>query len=305
MPEEKNNRINTSDVKENLNQKDNNFKKRSNVKTYRDFAVSALKDKPTSLAKMVIEEKKKQEFEYQTSTKNPKNMFLIIISSVLVVLGVIAVAVALIFTTTKISQNKENSLPLEPQSLIYFDYKKEIFLEKLDRENILQITKNSIHETQIPIGDIKLEYFVKMNKYDKKTLVTAKEFIKAMDTRVSVQFIKNLNDQFSYGIYSHIEGNRPFLVLRFTDIDSVYTNLLSWEKMIISDLGSLFNINRVFYSRPFVDLTLHNKDARVIMNGKGEVVFGYSFIDLNHLVFFTNSDQFNKIIGFFNNYQKK
>lgn len=304
MPEEKNKTVNTSDISQNINQKESKIK-RGSVRTYRDFAVNALKDKPTSLAKMVIEEKKKNEFEYQTSVKNPKNMVVVVLSVVLVVLGVAVVLIMFFYVNKKNNVEIEKEKTVNPQSVIYFDYKEEVLLTKLDRQSTTEVVNEKIKKVNIPIGDVKILYFVKKDADGYKKLINSREFLEILESRAPVQFIKNLSTNMSYGIYSHIESNKPFLVLQFLDVDSIYTNMLAWENIVLSDLGTIFDIDRSFYSQSFSDLNLYNKDARVILNSKGEVVFGYSFIDLNHIVFFTDTVQFQKILNFFQNYSSR
>ena len=64
---------------------------------------------------------------------------------------------------------------------------------------------------------------------------------------------------------------------------------------MILDMGDFFGVNKKYYAQKFSDLSLYNKDARVILDEEGKVIFGYSFVDLHTLVFFTNNTGFKKI----------
>ena len=64
---------------------------------------------------------------------------------------------------------------------------------------------------------------------------------------------------------------------------------------MLIDLGSIFGVNKKYYAQNFSDIFIYNKDARVILDEEGTVVFGYSFVDSRTLVFFTNNDSFKKI----------
>ena len=70
-------------------------------------------------------------------------------------------------------------------------------------------------------------------------------------------------------------------------------------------MGDLFMVNKKYYAQPFSDLSLYNKDTRVILDEEGQIVFGYSFVDLHTLVFFTNTLEFKKILTYLQNNRKK
>lgn len=299
---------NNIDIKssENNYPKNNNaLKRKKTIKTYRDFAVEALKNKPTSLVKMIIEEKRKQEIEYNHSPKNKKNIFFILLSALLFVLGIVVVALVIIFLFQKSKEVETDKIPLEPKSLIYFDYKIENDISDADRSDIKKVSLEVIDETKIPIGDLKIFYFVKKDENGFKELVTSQDFLEILDTRAPLQFIRNLKEEFSFGVVSTIEGSSPFLILGINNFDASYNFLLTWERTLMSDLADLFNVNSKYNSLKFQDLDLYNKDTKTILDEEGKIVLGYSFIDLKTLVFFTNDKSFKKIINSFQNNKKR
>ncbi len=200
---------------------------RPTVKTYRDFAVKALKDKPTSLAKMIIKEKKKEELKYEHSVKNKKNILMIILSVVLVFLGVAAVASIIVFGVNKKKEIEEKDKSIAPKSVIYFDYKEEIEMDDMDRSDMVKLSDRVLKETRIPIGDIKIFYFVKRDKLGYKTLASARDFFNLLDTRAGPFFSRNLKDNFSAGIVSTIDSIDPFLIFKISNFDQVYSAMLS------------------------------------------------------------------------------
>ena len=278
--------------------------RRQTVRTYRDFAIEALKGKPTSLAKMIINEKKKDQVQHKHSIKNKNNIFLIILSGVLILLGIAAVAVVIIFTVTKNSDSLEKNTVVEPKSLIYFDFKKEKLLDGLDRSDLFRIAKEIKDTSDIPKGDIKIFYFTKRDNEGYKILANAEDFFKVLDVRAPYQFFRSLSSDWTVGILS-TEGNSPFLILKMKDFDSSYASMLSWENNLLFDMGGFFSVNKKYYAQPFVDLVLYNKDTRVILDDEGYVVFGYSFIDLRTLVFFTDNRSFSHLIETLYNKKEK
>ncbi len=203
------------------------IKRKKSIKTYRDFAINALKGNPTSLAKMIIKEKKKREIDYKYSVKNKKNISLIIISIILVLLGVATIASVFIFVINKKNTLAEKSRVIAPQSLIYFDYRSELEVDNLNRNTILNKVSEFIKESNIPIGSTKIIYFSKYNKNGYKELISAGEFYNILDTRVSTSFPRGLSDNFTFGIISTIEKISPFMILKIKNFDSIYINMLA------------------------------------------------------------------------------
>jgi hypothetical protein len=202
------------------------LEKRRVIKTYRDFAIEALKDKPTSLAKMIIREKKKREYEHENSPKSKKNIIIISLSSILFILGIIAVASVVILSFKNSEKNINDEVKIEPKSIIYFDYKIENDITGASRSDIKNILKNDTEEAKIPIGDSKIFYFITKDDKDVKKLTTAAEFLEVLDTRAPAQFIRNMKEEFSVGIFSTSDKIAPFLVLGTNNFDASYGFLL-------------------------------------------------------------------------------
>lgn len=62
------------------------------------------------------------------------------------------------------------------------------------------------------------------------------------------------------------------------------------------DLGSYLSVDKKYFSKNFLDIVVNNKDVRGILNNEGKIVFGYSFTDLDTLVFFTDRRVFEDIL---------
>ena len=202
-------------------------RRKPTVRTYRDFAVKALKNEPTSLAKMIIKEKRKEEVNYKYSPKNKKNVFMIVLSVVLVLLGIAAIAAILIFSISKKDEIEIKNQPLAPKSVVYFDYKSENDISDSSRSDIVKIASSAINNTNVPIGDIKIFYFTKKNSSGYKTLATTKNFFEVIDTRAPAQFIRNLEEESTFGIMSTVDGALPFYIIKLRDFDSSYDATLA------------------------------------------------------------------------------
>ncbi len=281
------------------------YQQKSIVKTYRDYAVKALKDKPTSLAKMIINEKKKEEYQYEYSYKNKKNIFMIVLSTTLVFLGILALFLIVISSINKKESTDLQRAGIVPKSVLFFNYKIENNLDQMSRSDIIRLFSNSIKNTNIPTGDIKIYYFSKKNTIGNNVLANSRDFIKVLDTRAPAQLLRNLENEFNIGIVSVSSKNMLFMVLKVRDFDASYIATIGWEKTMLFDLGDLFGVNKKYYAQNFVDLSLHNKDVRAVLDREGKIVFAYSFLDSNTLVFFESNLGFRNIINSVQNYRKK
>ena len=273
------------------------------IKTYRDFAVNSLKSSSTSLAKMIIKEKKKQEVKQFREVEEKKNGLMVALSIFLVILGVAAVVGVYFYSLQQNQGGNGRGRELEVKSLIPFDYKKEINLMDMNQRKINKVFRSLIDETKIPIGDVKILYFT-TKKNQVLELASARDFITTLDTRIPIQLERTLYKTFTTGVVS-IDSNLPFFIFKVHSFDTAYVKMREWEKTILFDLGSLFKIDKRFYSQQFVDLDLYNEDARVILDEEGKIVFGYSFININTLLFFTSSETFKHVQGELRSYQER
>lgn len=73
----------------------------------------------------------------------------------------------------------------------------------------------------------------------------------------------------------------------------------------MSDISDLFEVSPKYIGQKFQDIDVYNKDVKAILDEEGKIIFGYSFIDLKTLVFFTNEKSFKKLISSFQNKKQR
>jgi hypothetical protein len=73
----------------------------------------------------------------------------------------------------------------------------------------------------------------------------------------------------------------------------------------MSDLAEVLGVSYENNSQKFQDLNIYNKDTKVILDREGKIVFGYSFVDLKTLVFFSSASSFKKITNSLQNNKKR
>ncbi len=262
------------------------------IKTYRDIAVNALKTQPTSLAKMIVQERKKNEYVQKRSIHNPKNMLLVIMSIILILLTIAFIFGVTFYVLDKSDDIQEKKILISPNSLVHYDYRVEYELPS-SRNRIINIAKEVRKKSEIPNSKIKIFYFTKINRFNKKVLATANDFFEALDlSGAPDQLYRNLDDSYTTGLIAINNKYNGFLVLRMKDFDTSYSSFLSWEKTMLYDIGEFLGVNKKYFSQPYEDFSWNNKDIRGVIDEEGRLVFGYSFISQNTVILFTNRKSF-------------
>ena len=270
--------------------------KRSAVKTYKDYAAESLSKGGGSLTKMIIAEREKKWEQQRRSVSNPRNVAMTLLSVIFIALGV-GLVVGAFFLVRTIQEDSQGSEVLTPQALLIFDYRAETYLSDLARSRLLREVEKELANTTIEVGAIKYIYFTTDNQFGKKALMTTQEFLESLQAKVSGLFLRSLDPNFMYGVFSTDE-NAPFLIFKTENFSSTSAEMLAWEQSLGLDMGDLFQAGDYNYARSnFVDVVYYNKDARAILDVEGEPVIGYSFIDPRTLVIFSNRLALREIIN--------
>lgn len=177
------------------------------------------------------------------------------------------------------------------------------------------------------------EFFLEGKKVENKTPIDTTTFFELVETRAPGALIRSLGDEFMLGVYG-INVGEPFILFKVEDFENTFGSMLEWEPLIARDIQPIFFINYerndlqknpligapvsipttattststepvveavtnkvLFDATIFSDLIIENRDARVIKNEFGEVVFFYTFIDDEHLLFATKGKTLAEVI---------
>ena len=85
------------------------------------------------------------------------------------------------------------------------------------------------------------------------------------------------------------KNSHLFLIFQITDYNLAYASMLGWEKTMIGDLFTLFNIevtgdNKELLEKPWRDTIINNRDVRVLYNREEKGILYYLFVDKNNFV---------------------
>lgn len=135
--------------------------------------------------------------------------------------------------------------------------------------------------------------------------VTSNKFLEKLATRAPEELIRSIDDIFMYGIYA-LSSNQPFIIFKIGYYQNAFAGMLKWEKDMQEDIVSLFvkkgqmieaetTEELINATSSFADAIVKNKDARVLRNESGEIIFLYTFPDKDTLVMTTNADTLEQV----------
>ncbi len=133
--------------------------------------------------------------------------------------------------------------------------------------------------------------------------ITTVELFAKLETSAPAPLTRALGTAPTLGVHG-FRGGQPFLLFSVSSYDYAFAGMLDWEQNLLGDIGPLFGISPREILRnvgstttealgntiAVKDVILRNKDVRAVFDPQGAIIFLYSFIDKQTLVFTTNED---------------
>jgi hypothetical protein len=285
------------ELKDDLKEKEENSLMKT-IRTYKSDVVEEMKKQKSSLTSMVLAEKDKQQKQGKFVPKiKPNKKIFILFGGTFLVLA-IGFAGYLFVKPNTGNENQEITVQ-QISTLILPNYKREIYVDRVKRDNIITALQKEKVETSIPLGYViqfflttedKTKSFVIEDEPDYKLLVTAESFFDGIESKIPNSLTRNLGQEFIFGYHSSL-GNNPFLILKVKSYNSVFAGMLDWEKTIYRDLSPVFikdDSKMSLDNNPFQDIVVSNKDVRAILNEMGKIELAYSFPNPETLIITNN-----------------
>lgn len=266
------------------------------LRTFQGDIQEHIDSKQETIASIAIaEQKKKIENNVPTYTERPKSSIysplLIIITVICFVGGGIIFGGLYFFNTQEEAEVAVNTqkviLPYaQKRDIIVTGNQSEVITELLTARNTLAPQVNNLLYTPFIKGT---------------SSISVSDTINILMPSTSDTLKRNISDVM-VGVYSY-DTNEIFIILKPDDFGIAYSEMLNTEKNLSKDMSVLFpKLFSHLSSNPpiFIDETYKNKDVRVIKDLNADVVFLYSFIDRNTLVFTANEKTFEGILNKYN-----
>ena len=252
----------------------------------------------------------KPESSTSKASKNDfrKRVGIIVLSTILIVLGIGSV-----FYFYGKSNIDTTTLGSKIQTIIFADNDLEFNVTDLSRRQAINELAAIRDRTQLSIGRIEniflTESFIDEEGVEKRTLISANNFLNLIDVQIPTSFLRSLARDFMIGVHV-FDGNQPFIILKTNFYENAFVGMLEWERYIKQDLSPFFDqvestvvpvktattTTEDLKALTFNDLVIKNKDTRILKDANGNTVLIYSFVDKNTIVITTNESTFGEIL---------
>lgn len=261
------------------------------VETCAEDMAHVIEDNQGGLVKQMIhEEEMKQIQNKNVSPVSQKNKIYILLSAIFLI-GAFLTFVFLFL------QEKKTSVIVEPQfaPIIYND--KNVFLEIADlpRDKILESMATEASNTTVKKGGIEGIYVIQ-----KKQIVGLRSFLSLIKSNLSLPNRDLVSDNFMTGVFNS-DTKDFFILVKIRSFQDIFDNMRTWENKMFYDLHTLFGVpinisTKYLLTKNFDDQIVENKNARVLHDDKGNIVFMYIFADDNSLVITNTVDAVHELI---------
>lgn len=272
------------------------------IHTYSSDMVDAVRANETSVIKIALAEQKKKEMEALYKKQNGTKA-----SRVLMILfGLVLIALAIWGSYLLIKKKEANNVVTKEditkgiQSLISYDSQSLIDTTNVtNTTDLVQLISNE-SEKAIEQSKIKSLFLTKVEG-GKGELTTTRDFLSMLKVTAPDSLIRSLEDSYMLGLHSDSKGEtHPFMLFATKDYNQTYAGMLTWEKILLEDMFPVFGINVSgenidLLEKPWRDIILDNKDARILYDDEGNDLLYYLFINKSNFIIADNKDTIREV----------
>lgn len=291
------------------------------IRTYKSDVAMLMRGEKTSLVDIALAgaQKKRTETEHHADTNSAhaallarpdttstpgrgKRLLIIGIGFLLLCAGAAALVGAFVFLTKK-EPTMVNNITVTP--LVFSDNAREIDLTRANRQTTITALNQEVARVALSLGALEHLYITEGLGTDKKIIPTTRLF-EVLRASPGASLVRSLQPTFMFG--AHVfDGNQPFLIFKSTFFENTFAGMLAWEPDMLLDLGPIFidtketsttsaQSLRAAAARGFEDAVVQNKDARVVRDIRGNIIFLYTFPDRETLVLTTNEQTLKELL---------
>jgi hypothetical protein len=279
------------------------------IRTYKSDIEDTVQSGHISSINIAIAENKKMMSAVQgneNKEKNKeKNKNIIILGSILIVGGVLALAIPYFF----INKQSQSEIIIETVSsnpIFTTDVQEKINLNVINTDRVAMTLNERVKQSSTKLGQIKDFYIVTGQGINEKP-ITSINFFNLIKSNIPDEIQRTLKSQYIFGMHNY-NGNQEFLVLKVGSYDTTFSGMLTWENYLWQDFKNIFGLSdesnaidqvqkNSIEIKKFQDATFANKDCRIVKDSKGNIIFLYSIIDPNTVVIATSVDTLKEIIN--------
>jgi hypothetical protein len=268
------------------------------LRTYTSDMADAIRQNEVSVIKIALAEKEKREqeniYKQAEGTKTSKIFF--------VIGGIILISVGLV-GSYYLFQKKETVAPIITnnfETFINYDLYSAIDVTNITNQNNLI---NVIEENNLlNVGQVEAIFLSKkINELEEK--LNTKDFLSLIESSAPGTLVRSLSEKYLLGEYITTEKKSvKFLIFETNNYAQTYASMLEWEKTLLKDLFIILNLKNIptespLFEKPWKDVVINNRDARVLYGESGEGILYYVFINKNHFVITSDIETLKEVIS--------
>jgi len=261
--------------------------KNQSVQTYvEDMTKVLASDKEGLIKKLIHEQEKRDDEKRNSAPESQRNKMFLLLGSILLLLAAVAIGAFLIL--------KENiftiDAKLEFKPIIFTDATGFREIAGFKKDDIADNVSNAVSTTKVSSGQIEGIYLTEDKKIiglRKLIALTKGSFVPGDEIYISDNFLIGAMNTGDPG--NLLVKNNLFFLLKVRSFTDTFPLLRNWENKMFFDLHGFFGIalteeNKYLLTQPFTDTVVQNKNARVLYDRDGKIVFFYIFADENSIV---------------------
>lgn len=240
------------------------------------------------------------------------NKNIVILSLILIFGGLMAILIPYFLVQKQANPNPVQVETVPSGAFMTADVEEKINLSDINLDRFATTIKERVDQSALTLGEIKNIYFTE-GEGTAETTITAQKFLTLLNANVPPEILRTLQPQYMFGMYAY-NGNQRFLILRVGSYDTTFAGMLAWEVNLWQDFkepfaladdtpvatttiasGTTSNLSGLEVKK-FEDASFDNKNARVVRDSSGNIIFLYSIIDNNTVVITTSVDTLHEII---------
>jgi len=276
------------------------------IHTYASDMADAVRENEMTVIKIALAEQNKHEREdvYRKAEGTTGQKILWVVGGIVLIGLGIVVSYFLLRPSPTTQNDTGQQAPKEIATIVPYD--NQVFVDatkavtSTDMEGLLKPQTATTGQAPGSITSI----FITENTGTQQFMSIA-DLARKLELSAPNSLLQTLSDTYMVGTYQPTtSGSTPHLFFLFqtNDYEQAYAGMLTWEKTLLSDLFPFFNIDvsgtrQDLLNKPFKDIIIENKDARVLYDDNNKEVLYYLFIDKNTLMVTDNVDAIKEVIG--------
>lgn len=265
------------------------------IRTYRGDVEDTVQTKNISMISVVAAEedrKAKEQHDVQVKKRTVYANIAYVIGSIVLLFG----GTGAVYVAYEASLPRDTSVPVGSKdvSLIFTERTRREVLQNPTRESLMALLLKVRTEEDHPLGTFE-RIFISPSSTSTDD-IQSNAFLRALGAEVSSTFVRSLDGTMLIGLHSYGE-TVPFIMFRSQAPEQTFREMLRFEPTLRTTLHPFIPILATStIEKPFEDAVIRNKDARVVRDESGEILFLYAFPDEKTLVITRHPDTLVEII---------